>query len=33
MHLYDDGTGPFGPDDTGTPSGTWRESFYRWLTQ
>lgn len=32
MHLYDDGTGPFGPDDTGTPSGTWRESFYRWLT-
>ena len=31
MHLYDDGTGPFGPDDTGTPSGSWRESFYRWL--
>ena len=31
MHLYDDGTGPFGPDDTGNTSGTWRESFYRWL--
>ena len=32
MHLYDDGTGPFGPDDLGNTSGTWRESFYRWLT-
>lgn len=32
MHLYDDGTGPFGPDDPGTGTcGTWRESFYRWL--
>ncbi len=31
MHLYDDGTGPFGPDDTGNTCGTWRESFYRWL--
>lgn len=31
MHLYDDGTGPFGPDDIGNTSGTWRESFYRWL--
>ena len=31
MHLYDDGTGPFGPDDVGNTSGTWRESFYRWL--
>ena len=32
MHLYDDGTDPFGPDDPGNTSGTWRESFYRWLT-
>ena len=32
MHLYDDGTGPFGPDDPGNTSGTWRESFSRWLT-
>jgi len=32
MHLYDDGSGPFGPDDEGNTSGTWRESFYRWLT-
>jgi len=32
MHLYDDGTGPFGPDDPSNTSGTWRESFYRWLT-
>ena len=32
MHLYDDGTGPFGPDDIGNTSGTWRESFYRLLT-
>ena len=32
MHLYDDGTGPFGPDDPGNTSGTWRESFYRWIT-
>ena len=32
MHLYDDGTGPFGPDDIGNTSGTWRESFHRWLT-
>lgn len=31
MHIYDDGTGPFGPDDPGNTSGTWRESFYRWL--
>ena len=31
MHLYDDGTGPFGPDDPGNTSGTWRESLYRWL--
>lgn len=31
MHLYDDGTGPFGPDDSGNTCGTWRESFYRWL--
>ena len=31
IHLYDDGTGPFGPDDVGNTSGTWRESFYRWL--
>lgn len=31
MHLYDDGTGPFSPDDIGNTSGTWRESFYRWL--
>ncbi|MBQ0043463.1 MAG: alpha/beta hydrolase fold domain-containing protein [Bacteroidales bacterium] len=32
MHIYEDGTGPFGPDDIGNTSGTWRESFYRWLT-
>ena len=32
MHIYDDGSGPFGPDDPGNTSGTWRESFYRWLT-
>lgn len=32
MHLYDDGAGPFGPNDPGNTSGTWRESFYRWLT-
>lgn len=32
MHLYDDGTGPFGPDDPGNTSGTWRESLYRWIT-
>ena len=32
MHLYDDGTGPFGPDDPGNTSDTWRESFYRWIT-
>ena len=32
MHLYDDGTGPFGPEDPGNTSGTWRESFYRWIT-
>ena len=32
MHLYDDGTGPFGPDDPGNTSGTWRDSFYRWIT-
>ena len=32
MHIYDDGTGPFGPDDPGNTSGTWRESFYRWIT-
>ncbi len=32
MHLYDDGSGPFGPDDPGNTSGTWRESFYRWIT-
>lgn len=32
MHLYDDGTGPFGPDDPGNTSGTWRESFFRWIT-
>lgn len=31
IHLYDDGTGPFGPDDVGNTSSTWRESFYRWL--
>lgn len=32
MYIYDDGRMGFGPDDTGTTSGTWRESFYRWLT-
>lgn len=32
LHLYDDGYGPFGTTDTGNTSGTWRESFYRWLT-
>ncbi|MBO7594638.1 MAG: alpha/beta hydrolase fold domain-containing protein, partial [Salinivirgaceae bacterium] len=32
MHLYDDGAGPFGPNDPGNTSGTWRDSFYRWLT-
>ena len=32
LHIYDDGYGPFGPNDTGNTSGTWRESFYRWLT-
>ena len=32
MHIYDDGAGPFGPDDVGNTSGTWREGFYRWLT-
>lgn len=32
MHIYDDGKGPFGPDDIGNTSGTWRESFYRWLS-
>lgn len=31
MHIYADPQGPFGPDDTGLPSGSWRESFYRWL--
>lgn len=31
MHIYDDGQGPFGPDDVGNTSGTWRESMYRWL--
>lgn len=31
MHLFDDGTGPFGPDDVGNTSGMWREEFYRWL--
>ena len=31
MYVYDDGTGPFGPDDGGTTSGAWREHFYRWL--
>ncbi len=31
MHIYDDGAGPFGPNDPGNTSGTWRESFYRWL--
>lgn len=32
LHIYDDGYGPFGPNDMGNTSGTWRESFYRWLT-
>ena len=31
MHIYDDGNGGFGPDDGGTSSGTWRESFFRWM--
>ncbi len=31
LHLYDDGYGPFGTADTGNTSGTWRESFYRWM--
>ena len=31
MHIYDDGAGPFGSNDPGNTSGTWRESFYRWL--
>ena len=31
MHIYADPQGAFGPDDTGLPSGSWRESFYRWL--
>ncbi len=32
LHIYDDGKGPFGPDDIGNTSGTWRESFYRWIS-
>jgi dienelactone hydrolase len=32
LYIYDDGRSGFGPSDTGTTSGTWRESFYRWLT-
>lgn len=31
MYIYDDGTGPFGPDDEGTTSGAWREHLYRWM--
>lgn len=31
MHIYADPQGAFGPDDTGLPSGSWRESFFRWL--
>ena len=31
LHLYDDGYGPFGTADTGNTSGTWRESFFRWM--
>ncbi len=31
MHVYADQQGGFVPDDTGLPSGMWRESFYRWL--
>lgn len=31
MHLFDDGTGPFGPTDPGNTSGMWREECYRWL--
>ena len=31
MHVYDDGNGGFGPVDTGTSSGLWRESFVRWM--
>ena len=31
MYIYDDGTGPFGPDDGGTTSGAWRDNFFRWM--
>lgn len=31
MYVYDDGQGPFDPDDTGTTSGAWRENFFRWM--
>lgn len=31
MYIYDDGNGPFGPDDGGTTSGAWRENLYRWM--
>ena len=31
MYIYDDGNGGFGPDDTGTTSGAWREHFFRWM--
>ncbi len=31
IHIYSDEQGAFGPDDTGLPSGSWRDSFYRWL--
>lgn len=31
LYVYDDGRMGFGPDDSGSTSGTWREGFYRWL--
>ena len=31
MYIYDDGNGPFGPDDGGTTSGAWREHLFRWM--
>ena len=31
MYIYDDGNGPFGPDDGGTTSGAWRENLFRWM--
>ena len=31
MYIYDDGNGPFGPDDLGTTSGAWRDNLFRWM--